>query len=86
MNTLALRPLRAVVATILAVAGTGSAAADLPPNPGRPTPPPGIESRAVAVGARAPAIKLPVMTGGTWELAGARDTGAVVLVFYRGDW
>jgi hypothetical protein len=59
---------------------------NLPPNPGRSTPPPGIEARAVAVGAPAPAISLASTSGGTWTLARARDAGPVVLVFYRGDW
>jgi hypothetical protein len=86
MNTLAPRSLRSFVATMLTVAGSASIAADLPPNPGRPTQPRGIETRAVAVGAPAPAISLPATTGGTWALAGARDAGPVVLVFYRGDW
>ncbi len=67
-------------------AGAADRPPNLPPNPGRPTPPPGIESRAVAVGAPAPAISLPATTGGTWALASARDAVPVVLVFYRGDW
>jgi hypothetical protein len=76
---------------LLALAGVVAAGAadqppNLPPNPGRPTPPPGIESRAIAVGARAPAISLPATAGGTWDLAGALRTGPAVLVFYRGDW
>ena len=86
MNKLAPRILRSVVWTMVTVMGSATTAADLPPNPGRPTPPPGIESRAVAVGAPAPAISLPATTGGTWALASARDAGPVVLVFYRGDW
>jgi hypothetical protein len=86
MNMLAPRKLRRAVAVMVAVAGSVSAAADLPPNPGRPTPPPGIEGRAVAVGTPAPSISLPATTGGTWTLAGAREAGPVVLVFYRGDW
>jgi hypothetical protein len=86
MNTLASRVLGTFFATMVAVAGSVSTAADLPPDPGRPTAPPGIESRAVSVGSPAPAISLPATTGGTWALASARDAGPVVLVFYRGDW
>jgi hypothetical protein len=81
---------RIVLAVIGAACAVAAIAADrlpnVPPNPGRPTPPPGIESRAVSVGVPAPPISLPATTGGTWTLASARETGPAVLVFYRGDW
>jgi hypothetical protein len=64
---------------LLAVAGAAAAfAAD-----GRPA---GIENRAIAGGARAPAVSLPATTGETWDLASATRTGPAVLVFYRGYW
>ena len=50
---------------------------------GRPA---GIENRAVALGARAPAVSLPAATGETWHLAGAIRNGPAVLLFYRGYW
>ena len=77
---------RVALAVFGAACAVTAGAADLPPNPGRPTAPPGIESRAIAVGAPAPSISLPATTGGTWTLASAREAGPVVLVFYRGDW
>jgi hypothetical protein len=81
---------RLVPAALAAAAALTTRAADrppnLPPNPGRASPPPGIEKRAIPVGARAPAVSLPATTGGTWDLAGALRTGPAVLVFYRGDW
>ena len=81
---------RFAVAALATAGALAAGAADrppnLPPNPGRTSPPPGIEKRAIPVGARAPAVSLPVATGGTWDLAGALRTGPAVLVFYRGDW
>jgi hypothetical protein len=56
-------------------------AAALPPNPKRESPPPGIEERALAVGAGAPHFTLPDANGGHWLLH-----GPAVLVFYRGHW
>ena len=67
-------------------AGAADLPPNLPPNPGRASAPPGIEKRAIPVGARAPAASLPIATGGTWDLAGALRGGPAVLVFYRGDW
>lgn len=55
--------------------------AALPPNPAREAPPPGIEARALAVGAAAPAFTLPDSSGGQWT-----RRGPAVLVFYRGHW
>lgn len=55
-------------------------------NPGRESPPPGIEERALAVGAQAPGLTLDSTRGGTWSLTEALEGGPVVLVFYRGDW
>jgi peroxiredoxin len=48
--------------------------------------PPGIEARAVKVGAAAPAIALPTADGSRWDMNGALARGPAVLVFYRGDW
>ncbi|HTP26305.1 MAG TPA: hypothetical protein VMK12_11670 [Anaeromyxobacteraceae bacterium] len=64
---------------LLAVAGAAAALA----GDGRPA---GIENRAIALGARAPAVSLPATTGETWHLAGATRNGPAVLVFYRGYW
>jgi hypothetical protein len=58
-----------------------SLVAALPPNPKRETPPPGIEARALLVGAVAPEFTLPDANGGHWSLH-----GPAVLVFYRGYW
>jgi len=77
-------------AALSAVALTGCslafAALGMPPNPTRPGAPPGIERTALAVGARAPEIRLPSSLGGEWSLAAALRDGPAVLVFYRGDW
>ena len=71
-------------------AGSGSAYEAMgkkPANARRPTAPPGIEAKALAVGAKAPAIELSDPTGATWRLADALGKHArVMLVFYRGDW
>jgi hypothetical protein len=56
-------------------------AAALPPNPTRQSPPPGLEQRALPVGAPAPAFTLPDASSGNWSLH-----GPAVLVFYRGHW
>lgn len=56
-------------------------AAALPPNPGREAAPPGIEARALPVGAAAPSFTLPDSAGGQWT-----RRGTAVLVFYRGHW
>ena len=73
-----------------AAAGSGSAYEALgkkPANARRPTPPPGIEAKAVAVGAKAPAVSLVDSAGAPWTLADALTKHArVMLVFYRGDW
>jgi hypothetical protein len=72
--------------------GTGSAPAydalgKKPANARRPTPPPGIEASALAVGAKAPAVELVDASGAPWTLATALSKHArVMLVFYRGDW
>jgi len=70
----------AVVAAIL-LAGAG-----LPPHATRSSAPPGIEARAVKVGAPAPAISLPAADGSRWTLKDALARGPAVLVFNRGDW
>jgi hypothetical protein len=69
----------AVGAILLAAAGP-------PPHASRPEAPPGIEARAVKLGAPAPAILLPVTDGSRWTLKEALARGPAVLVFYRGDW
>jgi hypothetical protein len=56
------------------------------PNPTRPTPPEGIEARALAVGAEASEVALPTAQGGTWSLHEALRSGPAVLIFYRGHW
>jgi hypothetical protein len=92
--------LAAVLAAVLALAaactsrksGGAADAAAVDANPRkpkharRPTAPPGIEARAIAVGAQAPAVSLPSTTGGTFTLSEALARGPAVLVFYRGDW
>lgn len=55
--------------------------AALPPNPGRESPPPGLEQRALPIGAAAPDLTLPDAKGERWT-----RRGAAVLVFYRGHW
>ena len=73
-------------------AGSGSAAAydalgKKPANARRPTPPPGIETKALAVGAKAPAVALVDAAGAPWQLTASLAKHArVMLVFYRGDW
>jgi hypothetical protein len=57
-----------------------------PPHVFRGTPPPGIEGRAIAVGAQAPSFELPTSSGATFSLKEALSHGPVVLVFYRGHW
>ncbi len=52
----------------------------------RNTPPPGIERRALAVGATVPAVVLQAADGSAWRLADALGRGPAVLVFYRGHW
>jgi hypothetical protein len=73
--------------------GAGSAASAYdalgkkPTNARRPTPPPGIETKALAVGAAAPAVALVDASGAPWQLTDALAKHArVMLVFYRGDW
>jgi hypothetical protein len=56
-------------------------AAALPPNPKRESPPPGLEQRALPVGANAAAFTLPDANGGRWSLH-----APAALVFYRGHW
>lgn len=54
-----------------------TAALAFPPNAGRTTPPPELETRAAAVGAPAPTLE---------GLAPAIERGPAVVVFYRGHW
>ena len=78
--------------TCSAGSGSGSAATydalgKKPTNARRPTPPPGIESKALAVGAKAPALALVDAAGAPWQLTESLAKHArVMLVFYRGDW
>jgi hypothetical protein len=72
--------LTAVAAAIL-LAGAGP-----PPHAARPGAPPGIEARALKVGAPAPAFSLPAADGSRWTLKDALARGPAVLVFNRGDW
>lgn len=73
-------------------AGSGSAATydalgKKPTNARRPTPPPGIESKALAVGTKAPALTLVDAAGAPWQLTDSLAKHArLMLVFYRGDW
>ncbi len=73
-------------------AGSGSAAnyealGTKPANARRPTPPPGIESKALAVGTKVPALSLLDAAGAPWQLTDSLAKQArVMLVFYRGDW
>lgn len=68
--------MRIPIALSFAAAAVTSALA-FPPHAGRATPPPGIEARAAAVGAPAPALE---------GLAAALERGPAVVVFYRGHW
>jgi hypothetical protein len=81
--------LLAVCVAVLSI-GSGCAgmfrAMGLPPNPARETLPPGIETRALAVGADAPEFSLLSATGDHWTLSEKRQSGPVVLAFYRGHW
>ncbi|MBA3458207.1 MAG: hypothetical protein H0T42_34315 [Deltaproteobacteria bacterium] len=71
-------------------AGSGSAYDALgnkPTNARRPTSPPGIESKALAIGAKAPTVALVDASGAPWQLTDALTKHArVMIVFYRGDW
>ena len=71
--------LGAGVASVVAMAG-------IPPNPGRQTPPPGLEERARKAGEPAPEIALPDDAGKSFALAQALKKGPVAVVFYRGFW
>ena len=71
--------------------GSGSAYEAMgkkPANARRPTAPPNIEAKALAVGAKVPeTVELADPTGATWRLSDALSKHArVMLVFYRGDW
>lgn len=83
---------RGVLAACMVVLGLGSGcsamfrAMGLPPNPARETLPPGIEQSALAVGADAPDFWLLSATGERWTLSEKRQSGPVVLTFYRGHW
>lgn len=93
--------MRLLVALVLVVgcsskepvkAGTGSgstyqALGKKPANARRPTAPPNIEAKALAVGAKAPSFEVTDATGARWRLADAlAKHGKLILVFYRGDW
>jgi hypothetical protein len=77
---------RPVVALTGVVMSALLAGAGLPSHATRPGAPPGIEARAVKVGAPAPAISLPAADGSRWTLKDALARGPAVLVFNRGDW
>lgn len=79
-------PARAVKALTATAAATLLSAAGSPPHATRLEAPPGIEARAVKVGAPAPAMSLPATDGNRWTLKDALARGPMVLVFYRGDW
>lgn len=74
--------------SLLGLLGAGFlvATAGIPPNPGRQTPPPGLEDRARKVSEQAPAFELPAASGGSVALAQALKGGPVAVVFYRGFW
>jgi hypothetical protein len=57
-----------------------------PPNPRRAEPPPSIAERALAVGARAPEVRLPSSVGPYVLDEALYKHARVLLVFYRGDW
>ena len=61
-------------------------AAGYPPYATRTAPPPGLATKALAVGAAAPEFTLATSEGGSWALGEAVREGPVVLVFYRGAW
>jgi AhpC/TSA family len=71
-------------------AGSGSgyqALGKKPANARRPTAPPNIEAKALAVGTKAPLFEVKDTAGASWRLADALSKHArVILVFYRGDW
>lgn len=79
---------RFVIAIWLAIGVTTTNAqpSRLPPNPTRPSPPEGIDARALAVGVKSPDVSLVSSSGTTWALAEKLRDGPAVLVFYRGDW
>jgi hypothetical protein len=80
----ALAPLASVLtAVVVAILLAGAAP---PPHATRLEAPPGIEARAVKVGAPAPAISLPAADGSRWTLKDVLARGPAVLVFNRGDW
>ncbi len=58
--------------------------AGYPPEAMRATPPKEMASEALAVGSKVPSVKLTLSDGRTASLPGS--DGAVVLVFYRGQW
>ena len=70
----------------VALVGLLAIAAGFPPNARRTTPPPGLEERALKLGAAAPAISLPTSGGAPFVLADQLRRGPVALVFYRGSW
>jgi hypothetical protein len=58
-----------------------------PANARRPTAPPNIEAKALAVGTKVPLFEVKDAAGAPWRLADALSKHAkVILVFYRGDW
>jgi hypothetical protein len=58
-----------------------------PANARRPTAPPDIEAKALAVGAKAPSIEVNDATGAPWKLVDALAKHTrIIVVFYRGDW
>ncbi len=64
----------------------GAVAGGIPPNPKRESPPPDIETKAVAAGREAPEIDLPQSDGARWSLREHLRAGPVAIVFYRGHW
>lgn len=81
-----MRSLKTAAALLAAAVGATALGAGPPPRATRPDAPPGIEARAVKVGAPAPALSLPAADGSRWTLKDALAHGPAVLVFNRGDW
>mgnify|MGYP001357910884 CR=1 FL=1 len=75
---------RLLVFTLVCLAGCAAAlkAAGFPPQALRKAPPAGVEGTALAVGATAPDVTVPLTDGTTAGVRGA----PTVLLFYRGHW
>lgn len=82
------RNVRSTALAVVALSGCVSLmkAAGYPPNPARTEPPSNIQQKALAVGAKAPAFRLPTASGRTFALTEELRQGPVILLFYRGHW